>query len=99
MDIAISINKIAIRLTSERWFHLVENHDELAGYYNEVLETVEDPDLLFQGYRGSIMASRNYGHKRYLMVIYKESSGTDGFIITAFFTDKINRKKAIWKKQ
>ena len=33
MDVARSIEDVPIRLTSERWFHTVENHDDLAGYY------------------------------------------------------------------
>ncbi len=37
MDIAISKSGGPIRLADERWYHIVENHDDLAGYYNEVL--------------------------------------------------------------
>jgi hypothetical protein len=40
MDIAISRNGVPIRLTEERWFHIVENHDDLAGHYDDVLEGV-----------------------------------------------------------
>jgi hypothetical protein len=31
MDIAISKAGVPIRLTDERWHHIVENHDDLAG--------------------------------------------------------------------
>jgi hypothetical protein len=99
MDTAFSKNNVLIRLTSERWFHIVENHDEVAGYYDEVLETVENPDIMLRGYKGSLIAVKNYGHKRYLMVIYREITVDDGFIITAYFSKKIDRKKAIWKNQ
>ena len=40
MDVAVSVEGIPTRLTHERWFHIVENHD-VTGYYNEVLETIE----------------------------------------------------------
>ncbi len=99
MDIAISINGVSIRLTSERWLHIVENHDDVAGYYEEVLNTVEDPELVIPGYKGSLTAVRNFGHRRYLMVIYRELSDVDGFVITAFFIEEVDRKKALWKKQ
>lgn len=99
MDTAFSKNNVPIRLTTERWFHIVENHDEVAGYYDEVLETIESPEMIVRGYKGSLIAVKNYGHKRYLMVIYREITKDDGFIITAYFTNKINKKKAIWKKQ
>ncbi len=36
MDIAISKSGVPIRLTNERWYHIVENHDDLAEY-DEVL--------------------------------------------------------------
>ena len=37
MDIVKSKNNVPIRLTEERWIHIVENHDDLAGYYEDVL--------------------------------------------------------------
>jgi hypothetical protein len=43
MNVAKSKNGVPIRLTTERWFHITEEHSETAGYYFEVLETVEDP--------------------------------------------------------
>jgi hypothetical protein len=99
MDVALSVDGVAIRLTAERWFHIVENHDDLAGYYDDVLGTVEDPDLVLRGYRGALIAARGYGRKQYLLVVYREVSADDGFIITAYFTGKIDRGKAIWKRQ
>ncbi|MHC1574416.1 MAG: hypothetical protein ACXQTY_01225 [Candidatus Methanogasteraceae archaeon] len=39
MDVAKSKNGVPIRLTKERWFHITEEHSEMAGYYFEVLET------------------------------------------------------------
>ena len=99
MDVVLSIEGVPIRLTAERWFHIVENHDDLAGYYDDVLETVENPELVLRGYRGSLIAVRGYGRKRYLAVIYRQVSREDGFIITAYFTSRIERKKAIWKRQ
>ncbi len=32
MEIAISVNGVPIRLTDERWSHIVNAHDDLAGY-------------------------------------------------------------------
>lgn len=98
MDIAISIEGVPIRLTHERWFHIVENHDDLAGYYEDVLDIVENPDLIIRGYQGSLVAVRSYGRRRYLMVIYRQVSREDGFIITAYFASKIDRRKALWNK-
>ena len=98
MDIAFSLNTVPIRLTEERWFHIVENHDDLAGYYDDVLSVVETHELILPGHKGTLIAVRNYGNDRYLAVIYRELSVDDGFIITAYFTSKIDRKKAIWQQ-
>ena len=100
MDIAKSKNNVPIRLTEERWFHIVENHDELAGYYDEVLNTIEDPDFIIKGYRGALIALKKMNNK-FLAVIYKELNLNEGFIITAYFTSKIKLEKEeiIWQKQ
>jgi hypothetical protein len=43
MDVAISKNKVPIRLTQERWYHISTGHPEIADYYYEILETIENP--------------------------------------------------------
>ncbi|MBU0569105.1 hypothetical protein KJ693_11440 [bacterium] len=97
MDVAYSVNNIPIRLTTERWFHIIENHDDLAGYYEDVLNTIEEPDIIIRGYGGSLIAVKGMGSKHYLGVIYKEYPlKKDGFVLSAYFTGKIDRRKAIW---
>ena len=99
MDVVISKSGVPIRLTDERWFHIVENHDDVAGYYDEVLETVEDPDLILRGYGEALIAVRQLRGRKYLAVIYKEVSRKDGFIIAAYFTSEISRRLIRWRKE
>ncbi|NOR52975.1 MAG: hypothetical protein GQ536_02660 [Candidatus Aminicenantes bacterium] len=96
MEIAYSVNGVPIRLTYERWFHITENHDDLASYYFEVLETVESPDFIMRGNKDSLKATKNMGKDKWLVVIYREVSKTDGFIITAYFLDKKAKGDVIW---
>jgi hypothetical protein len=96
MDVAISVHGVPIRLTDERWTHIVEARDELAGRMNEVLGTIEEPDWITRGYRGSQIAWKGYGQKRFLAVIYKEIRKDEGFVVTAFFTSKPRKSKKIW---
>lgn len=98
MDVAYSVNGVPIRLTRERWFHIVENHDELAGRYDDVLSAIEDPDLVLPGYGGALIAVRGVGRQQYLAVVYKELGSEDGFVLSAYLTRKVIRRKAIWKK-
>jgi hypothetical protein len=96
MDSVISVNGIPIRLTAERWMHIVEARDELAGRAHEVLNAIERPDWITRGYRGSLVAWKGYGRRGYLAVVYKEIGIADGFIITAFFTRKPIKRKKVW---
>lgn len=98
MDTVRSQAGVPIRLTEERWFHIVENHDDLAGYYDEALNTVENPDVIVKGYGGTLVAMRGVGQRRYLAVIYKEVSRADGFIVTAYFTSRLPRRSILWPK-
>ncbi len=36
MDFAISINKVPVRLTEERWHHISTGHPEIADYYFDI---------------------------------------------------------------
>jgi hypothetical protein len=92
MDIVYSVKRVPIRLTDERWSHIVNAHDDLAGYYDDCLETIESPDFIFRGLRGSLKAAKAYGRNRYLVVIYRELNASDGFVVTAYFVRRVNRK-------
>lgn len=100
MDVANSKNNVPIRLTDERWFHISEEHNELAGYYFDVLETISDAETIYEGKKDEYIAIKSLeGKKKYLVVAYKEISKDDGFVITAFFTKRIEslrRRKRLW---
>jgi hypothetical protein len=98
MDVAYSVNGLPIRCTNERWAHIVNSRDYMAGYYDECLRTIEDPGLVLRGYRGSLQAVRGHGRQRYLVVVYREVSHSDGFVITAYFTTRIRRRHIIWRR-
>ena len=101
MDIVISKNGVPIRLTEERWFHISENHDDLAGHYDDVLNTIEDPDYIIEGYGKALIALKKVNRSKFLAVAYKEISKENGFVITAYFTSKLRleRKVIVWQKK
>ena len=98
MDITYSVNDVPIRLTYERWFHITENHDDLASYYFQVLEIIEKPELIIRGNKGTLKAAKNIGKDKWLTVVYREISKRDGFIITAYFIDKRPKGEVIWRR-
>ncbi len=95
-----SINGVPVRLNDERWVHITEEHCELAGFREEVLETVVAPLRILEGNHGELLAIREINEGKFLVVVYRELNG-DGFIITAFITRKLkslDRRKQIWPK-
>ena len=100
MDIARSKSGAQVRLPSERWAHIVEHHDDLAGYRDRVMETLEEPDAVARGKMGELLALKRID-TRTLVVVYREASKADGFVITAFLTtepERIRRRGLIWQK-
>ena len=71
----------------------------MAGYYDAVLDAVEDPDLILPGYRGTLIAVRELARRRYIAVVYRELSKNDGFVITAYITSKVIKRPAIWRRK
>ncbi|BBO17193.1 conserved hypothetical protein [Candidatus Brocadia pituitae] len=93
-----------IRLTAERWAHIVESHDYMAGNHDVVPETLESPDIIVGGTKDGLIAIKHYAKtfisEKHAVVIYKEQE-IDGFVITAFMTskpEKITRKGVEWKR-
>ena len=91
MEIVQSKNGVPIRLTEERWLHITEEHSEMAGYYFEVLESLQDPEAIYEGKAGELLAVKEIEPGKYMIVVYKEVSREDGFVITAFLTRRIKQ--------
>lgn len=88
-------------MTEERWIHITEEHSEMAGYYFEVLETVNNPEEIYKAKSGEMLAAKSVDLGKYIIVIYRETDGGDGFIITSFLTRRINqirRREKIWPR-
>ena len=101
MEVAHSKHGVPIRLPADRWLHIVEHHDDLAGYRDGVLETIEAPEEIARGKTGERLALKSM-EGRTLVVVYRETSRTDGFVITAFFTtqpDRIRKRGLVWQKR
>jgi hypothetical protein len=105
MEKPVSKNGVPIRLPDERWTHVVESHDYMAGSLELVVETIEDPDYIVAGRKGELIALRHYEttsiSEKSVVAVYREFSD-NGFLITAFMTsypETILRKGVLWQKQ
>lgn len=103
MIIAKSVKGVAIRLTQERWKHISLRHPELENQKEKVLETIKQPDLIQKGDFGSFLATKFYKEtplsSKFLVVVYKEINKGDGFVVTAYLTNKPSRRReVVWKQ-
>jgi len=90
---------VPIRLTDERWLHIVEEHSELAGSLELVLDAIEFTDTVFEGRAGEKLASKKQPDDRHLVVVYREVNPNDGFVITAFLTRRLyslEKRRRLW---
>lgn len=100
MEVAHSTNHVPIRLSPDRWAHIVEHHDDLAGYRDSIVDTIENPEAIARGKTGELLALKSVDD-RTLVVVYREASKSDGFVITAFFTtqpERIRKRGLVWPK-
>ena len=96
MEVVQSVNGVPIRLTEERWWHIVSNKPYMETLQERVLDAVESPTCILRGYGGALVAVLSLSRRRYLHVVYRELSREDGFVITAFISDSYNRGLVQW---
>jgi len=98
LESAISVNGVPIRLTEERWMQIVNKHVDLLNYQQDILDVVENPEAVYRGRRGVLIAIRGYGRRGFLAVFYREISRQDGFVITARFILRRPGGVPVWPK-
>ncbi len=102
MIVVLSLNSVPIRLTQERWRHILRRHPELQSQKEKVLETLSSPDAVHLGDFDTLLAAKHCSRtpltEKFLVVVYKELGRADGFILTAYFTTELSRRRqTLWK--
>lgn len=95
---ARSKNGLLIRLTEERWGHIIDEHGEISGLREAVLRTISEPERVLAGNEGALLAVRTEEPGKWLVVVYRELE-EDGFVITAFLTRRfrsLDRRMQLW---
>ena len=99
-----------IKLTVRQWEHITTARPELGGFMKEVLRAVAEPDDVLEPShrtRPQLLAIKKLpklsevGLSQNLVVVYRETSLHEGFIITAFSISdrRKNRMYRLWRKQ
>jgi hypothetical protein len=97
-SIAVSWTVVPIRLTDERWSHIVTAHLELARMRDNVLLAISAADRIVTAADGARMAIRTMESRKALVAVNPELM-RDGFIITAFVTKRfaaLDRRPQLW---
>ena len=103
MKIIFSKHDVPIRITDERMDHILNNHPEMRGHEDKIIETITDPDIIFTGDFGELLAVKFFlktpvSENKYLIAAYKEINKIDGFLITAYFSRRTGSwRNIIWK--
>ena len=74
MLVVRSQNRVLVRLTEERWRHIVRRHPEMDSQRELVLETLTEPDMVQQGDFEELLAVRFHREtpltSKFLVVVY-----------------------------
>lgn len=104
MRIFRDVNNRDVRLTDERYEHLMSDHPEMAEQIDKVRETLLNPgkvvrsrtdpqvELFYQFYQTTPVT------QKFLCVVVKAFTD-DAFIITAYFTSTIKQGEMLWEKK
>lgn len=103
MEIAYSRNGFPVRLTNERWQHVIGQHPEMRWQRHRVLEAIASPDLVQRGDYSALLAARHYNQppavNLFVVAVYRELDDADGFVITAYLTRRLNRdREVLWSR-
>ena len=104
-----STNNVPIRLTEERWLHIIEYHRELEPFQPEILLAIVEPDKLYFSppkLKPNFAAVKvfvrlvKFGLAKNLVVHYREVLPSNGFILTALvMSDKrLNQRFKLWRR-
>lgn len=94
--------KRIITLPKNRYDHILE-HPEMVGQIDRIKEVLIFPDIIKASkYDTTVICyyrlyEKSPVTKKYLLCIVKIKNGK-GFVITAFYTDKIKEGKILWRK-
>ena len=95
-QVALSVSGVPIRLTAERWRHISEGHPDLANKHGDILAAIRSPDLVQEGDFGTLLAAKREDDL-YLVVVYRELSPSDGFVVTAYRARRLRQRNVIWR--
>lgn len=91
-----------IRFTQVQWLHTVFFHPEVEGEHRRIRKTLENPEIVVEGATNDTkicyrLFKSTPVTSKYLAVVVRVLN-QEGFIITAYFTERVRPGEVLWKK-
>ena len=93
-----------MRLTFERWYHIIRQHPEMAHFQNEIERALTSPDEIYRGRHGEFAVLKRDAivlkKKRLYVVVYYKPTPGDAFVLTAhpMSSKGVRKKFRKWQK-
>lgn len=102
MDHFVAYDGRKIRFTEIQRVHIAFFHPEVMVDEHKIELALSEPELVATGATDDTRILYRFFTKtavtsKYLAVVIKQLNG-EGFILTAYFTENVKRKKVIWRK-
>ncbi len=103
MKVFVDIYGRKIRLTRERFSHILNSHPELIKQILKISKTISDPEFVVKSKTDNdvnlyykFFDKTPVGQKYFCVVV--KAIADDYFILTAYFTDTLKRGDVLWTK-
>lgn len=87
-----------VTLTRDRWREIVRfKHPALADHENDVRACIEQPDVVRESLKDpSVHLYYKKSGNKYVCGVVGQTDKQAGFVVTAYFTDKIKQGTELW---
>jgi hypothetical protein len=86
-----------IRTTKRHWDYIVGKHDSVAGLEEQVKETLRNPLYVRLSKEDERIHLYYASYNRYFLCVVCRHLNGEGFIITAYLTDKIKKGETLYE--
>ncbi len=86
-----------IRITKRYWEHIVSKHESVTGLEREVEETLINPSYIRRSKEDEAVCLYYSAYDKYFLCVVCRHLNGEGFIITAYLTDKIKKGETIYE--
>lgn len=96
-DIATPLN-VKIHTTRDYWEKVLAKHPELEGKLSDIQQTLRQPTEIRRSKRDEFIFLFYSETEKYWLCVVTKKIGLEGFLVTAYITDRIKEGETVWRK-